>query len=154
MFPPRLPFFGAPLPPVMPLESVMRGFEQWLRITEPVARSVMCANLEIGGLTAKRMRAWLELPREIAECTSPPKLMAAQVRFWQAAIEDRVHTAKRLQEIMVNGLVPALGGPNGEAAAASARDVMSLGEPARPQSDGKPEEAAGARRRNPPLRAA
>ena len=70
--------------------------EAFAKNSEPVLKSVSRWNLEVMGLTARRARAWIEIPSQLSRCKTPQDLLREQLQFWQTFAHDYAEGAQRL----------------------------------------------------------
>lgn len=72
-----------------------QGFEAASKAATPLMQSAYQSQFEMMGLASKRMRAWLEIPSQLASCRTPQDLMLAQSRFWQTAMSDYAEAGRK-----------------------------------------------------------
>jgi hypothetical protein len=133
------------------LEQLFASGEQATRSVAPMITGAARMNMELASLAGRRAQAYFDLPNTVAQCRAPQDLFAAQVRFWQTALEDYSTCNRRI--------VAALSASNsvasaGESAGAERKvrdtltfpDVFSFTPWALPEN--------GQRRRDPEERAA
>lgn len=64
--------------------------------SEPMLKSIGRWNLELMGLSARRARAWMEIPAQLSRCKTPQDLMREQLLFWQHFAVDYAEGTQRL----------------------------------------------------------
>ena len=110
-----------------PLVNVNQAWEVFAKNSEPVLKSVSRWNLELMGFTARRTRAWIEIPAQLSRCKTPQDLMREQLQFWQAFARDYAEGARRLTLALGAVTGSALASlPNGKDA--PARDYINFPE--------------------------
>lgn len=94
--------------------------------TEPERywKSLAQCQLELWGLTSRRLQAYMSLPRTLAGCKTPFDLVQAQAEFWQTAFLQGAEAMRRMAE----GVGPTTGRANAKSIdlKAPARDIISL----------------------------
>jgi hypothetical protein len=83
-------------PDAGPFGMLHQTLEAFAKNSEPVLKSVGRWNLEVMGLTARRARAWIEIPAQLSRCKTPQDLVREQLRFWQNFAVDYAEGAQRL----------------------------------------------------------
>ncbi len=64
-----------------------------------LAKAIGLSNCHMSSLASKRMRAYVEIPAQLAQAKTPIDLFAAQQVFWQQCARDYVQTTQALNEI-------------------------------------------------------
>ena len=78
----------------------MLGFAQM----NSFANALMRANLEMMGMASKRMRAQLELAKEVATCRTAEDVSRVGADFWHEAFSDYATCNQRLMGVVTQGV--------------------------------------------------
>ena len=120
------------------MQAFAGGFDTASQCWDPVAKSLVQANLEVIGFWNRRAQAYLAIPAQLQQCRSPQDLAAAQMRFWQTASTQQQDSARKIMKLYA-AAVPDL--PFTEPKRSKpARDYISVPEtdqPARSDTDGR-----------------
>jgi hypothetical protein len=133
------------------LERLFESGEQATRSIAPMMTGAARMNMELASLAGRRAQAYLELPSAVAQCRGPQDVFAAQMRFWQTALEDYSTCNRRIvAALSATNAVTSAGGSDGtqrkERDTLTFPDVFSFTPWALPEN--------GQRRRDPEERAA
>ena len=79
-----------------PLVNVNQVLEAFAKNSEPVLKSIGRWNLELMGFSARRARAWMEIPAQLSRCKTPQDLVREQLLFWQHFAADYAEGTQRL----------------------------------------------------------
>ncbi len=76
-----------------------QGFETTSKAAAPLMQSAYQSHFEMIGLASKRMRAWLDIPSQLASCRTPQDVLLAQSRFWQTAVQDYTEAGRKAASV-------------------------------------------------------
>jgi hypothetical protein len=79
-----------------PFASWHQALEAFGKNSEPMLKSIGRWNLELMGLSARRARAWMEIPAQLSRCKTPQDLVREQLLFWQHFAVDYAEGTQRL----------------------------------------------------------
>ncbi len=107
---------------------------------EPMMKSAMRCQLEVGGLMSRRAQAYVSLPSTMARCRTPQDLFAEQAKFWQTAMEQYAEAGRRLFGIAAE--MPQLAAFRPATEEIKRRDWITFPEPAQPAREARSRPAA------------
>lgn len=139
------------------------GFGSWQTMCEayfanPVAQSdeterkfkgLGQCQLELWGLTSRRMQACIGMPSQLARCRTPMDILNVQAQFWEAAFSQGAESTRRIaQALAVAADAPPDAKPVDKVSEKLERDLISLpvGKKSR-RSTRAPVKATGEQRR-------
>ncbi len=90
--------------------SAGQPFEAWTQMwfgafgsaqknVEPASKGLATAQSELMGLASRRTQAWLDLPKQFANCKAPQDFAQANIQFWQSAASDWTAASQRMMSV-------------------------------------------------------
>ena len=108
-------------------QACFSGFDLAAKGYEPVLRTAARWNLELVGLATRRVRAWSELPGQIAQCRTPQDFAQLNVQYWQTAAQHYSEGARQLTALAAALAMPGVNGA--WVKPAPGRDYITFPEP-------------------------
>lgn len=110
-----------------PIQHLFASAEQLSQGAAPLMARAARTNLECASLVGRRARAYLDVPKTLANCRGPQDLFAAQVHFWQTAARDYAECSQRILGVL-SGADADDEATNGRSEAARQRDTLTFPE--------------------------
>ena len=71
---------------------------------EPATKGLTTAQSEMMSFASRRTQAWMDLPKQLANCKAPQDFAQAQTQFWQSAASDWTQASQRMMAVWGSAL--------------------------------------------------